>query len=219
MAPPARHPSPTFPLDTDAEFHEQAACHEARQAVIRAGTENRAALRAVAPSPPLPILGLIPLGHTRSAMARAHTTGTTSCTPLALASFGGQHSPAVNRRAVLPPGHPLADPVPHRAASPSGGDFPNAPSRVASPSGGDSPSAQPRATSPSGRDSLPGGAPALDPYPPVAATDPNKANVVPLGPNVVSPSSAAIAQASDLMEKALQTHADTGTWCKPFCST
>jgi hypothetical protein len=219
MAPPARHPSPTFPLDTDAEFHEQAARHKACQAVIWAGTKNGAALRAAGPSPPLPILGLTPLGRTRGATARAHTTGTTSRAPLALAPFRGQCSPAVNRRAVSLPGWPLADPVPHRAASPSGGDSPNALSTVASPSGGDSPSAQPRATSPSGGDSQPGGAPALDPFPPVATADPDKANVVPLGPNVVSPSSAAIAQASDLMEKALQTHADTGTWCKPFCST
>jgi hypothetical protein len=97
---------------------------------------------------------------------------------------------------MLPSSQPLMDPVPPRVASPYGGDVPSAPPRVASPSGGDS---------------QPGGAPAVDPSPPAAADVPDKANVISLGANVVSPSSAVIALALEFLETALQDHADAST--------
>jgi hypothetical protein len=199
MAPPAHCPSPTFPSNADAEFNEQVAHHESHQMLIWMHRDNQAALRTLRPSPPLPSLGLMPLGCTcakTGSTAGASTTGTTSHAPIVLAFFRGQRSQMTNRWATLPSGQPLTDPVPPRVASPSGGDVPSAPPRVASPSGGDS---------------QPGGAPAADPSPPAAANVPDKANVIPLEADVVSPSLAAIALASEFLEMALQDHADAGT--------
>jgi hypothetical protein len=92
---------------------------------------------------------------------------------------------------ALPQGHPLLG-------------------AVASPSGGDSLSSQYRVPSPSGGDSLPGGAHALDPPPLIVAAIPDAENAVPLGADVVSPSLADIAQASELLETALQDLTDAG---------